>query len=333
MDDTDPGSAALAEAERWFARRMTGGCTRAERKAFERWRATPGHAVAYARTEQLWQGIGGLAGNPELERLSTEALSATAPRVRKTARDARRTPWWLAVPVAACLMAAFAVTTIMFRDPVPPPVIHATGPDQRRTVRLADGSRVVLNVDTEIAARMGDDTRELTLIRGEALFEVAHDAQRPFRVGAGGGAVTALGTRFQVGKHDGEVMVTLLQGSVAIEREDTDEHLRLQPGQQASFAVDGGRIATRTVDVDVVSSWTRGRLLFRATPLAEVVAEVNRYADTPLRLADASLGATPVSGTFPIGDSKSVALALQALLPIQADMAAGNEITLRRKSE
>lgn len=330
MGEKHPGTGTLAEAERWFARLMTGDSSYEERAAFERWRAAPEHAVAYAQTERLWRDVGGLTGDPELERLAAEALVATAPRKGRRQRDAWRMPWRLVAPIAACAVAAIAIA-FMFRTPAPAPVVYATDPGQRDTITLADGSRVLLNVDTRIAVSLGDDARELTLGRGEALFEVAHDAQRPFRVSSGGGAVTALGTRFQVGQRDRRVTVTLLQGSVAVEREDTGERLRLAPGEQASFDVAAGRMSTRTVDPEVVSSWTRGRLLFRATPLSEVVEEVNRYAQIPLRLADPSLGATPVSGTFPIGDSRSVALGLQALLPIRADMNARDEITLHRQ--
>lgn len=317
----------LEEAERWFVRLMDDNCSADERAAFAQWRATPEHAAAYAATERLWRRMGDLAGNPELERLAAEARTATAPRPR----HARHPRWRVPAAVAACAVLAVAAVLLVFRPFVSPPAIYATGPAQRQTVTLADGSQVILDVATELAVRMHEDERDLTLRHGQALFDVAHDAERPFRVSAGGGQVTALGTHFQVSNRDHEVTITLLQGSVAVDRDASDEHLRLRPGQQAAFVVGSGRIATRNVDTDVVSSWTRGRLLFRATPLADVIAEVNRYASTPLRLADPSLAATPVSGTFPIGDSRSVALGLQALLPLQADTSTPGRITLRRR--
>jgi transmembrane sensor len=319
MHDTSSDPDVLGEAERWWAR-LRGAATPGELTAFERWHAVPEHAAAWARTERLWHDLGKLDGHPELERMAAAALAATARRPRRR--------WPIAIAAAACLVLAVASLAV-FRPP--PPTIYATGPAQRRTVALEDGSHVMLNGDTEIAVRMRKRSRELTLRRGEAVFEVAHDAQRPFRVAAGGGLVTALGTHFQVSKRDRQVTVTLLEGSVTVDRDRTDEHLRLQPGEQAAFAVDSGRMATRSVDTAVVSSWTQGRLLFRATPLAEVIAEVNRYATTPLRLADPSLASTPVSGTFPIGDSRSVALGLQALLPLRADTTSADRIVLRRR--
>lgn len=328
MTSVSPGPKALAEAERWFARLKTSSCPAAERAAFERWRTDPEHAAAYAQTERLWEGIGGLAGNPELEALSAQALRATDPR-RQRQRSGWHMPLGLAASMAVCaLVVAF---TLGVFDGVPPPVVHATGPGQRDTVRLEDGSQLMLNADTAVAVRMGSDSRTLTLERGEAVFGVAHDPRRPFRVEAGDGTVTALGTRFQVRHDPAQVTVTLLEGSVALERPGSGERRQLAPGDQATYGDAGTPIALRMVDTEVVSSWTRGRLLFRATPLVEVVAEVNRYAGTPLQLEDPTLGTLPVSGTFPMGDSESVALALQALLPVRVERGDGERIGLHRE--
>lgn len=312
----------LAEAEDWFARLRTSNCPPGERARFERWRAEPAHAAAYARTERLWRGIGGLSEHAELRRMAAEALAATDPRRARR----RRVPLALAASLAACLVLLGG--WLWLRPSAP--VVHATAPGQRDTVVLEDGSRLLLNGDSAVAVRYGRRGRDLVLERGEALFEVAHDAGRPFRVQAGDGEVTALGTRFQVRRQPARVTVTLLEGRVAVARPDTRARLTLAPGEQAVLA-DGAPIATRRVDAEAASSWTRGRLLFRAAPLAEVVEEVNRYAARPLRLADPTLGATPVSGTFPIGDSPSVALALQALLPVRADLSGPDGIVLSRR--
>lgn len=329
MDDRASGSDPIAEAERWFVRLRTGGCLPEERAAFDRWQRVPAHAAAYAQTQRLWDEIGGLAGDPVLERMAADALAATVPR-RHGPRPGRwRMPMGLA---AAAAGAAIAIAVLLpGRETPPTPIVHATDAALRKTVALADGSEVVLDVDTEIIVRFTDGARDITLRQGQALFDVAHDADRPFRVTSGGGQVVALGTRFEVDRTEDRVEVTLLQGSVSVERSVTGERVRLWPNEQAAFAVDGGPIATRAIDPEVASSWTRGRLLFRGTPLSELVAEVNRYADRPLRLADPTLGTIPVSGTFPIGDSRSVALGLQALLPVRADLDDAGAIELQRR--
>src|SRR3546814_9149645 len=82
MSSAAPGPKVLAEAERWYARLKTSNCSAGQRAAFDRWCADPEHAAAYTQTEWLWEGIGGLAGNPELEALSVQALRAHDPRRR-----------------------------------------------------------------------------------------------------------------------------------------------------------------------------------------------------------------------------------------------------------
>lgn len=345
-----PRSKALIEAERWFARLRTEPCSATERLAFERWHSVPEHRAAYAETERLWLDIGGLAGNEELERMSADALAATAPaasgagtvapaeRLHEASGGAGGVPrrrhtrhaWrWAAASAAAVIVVALSVAGIRtVRERLSPPIVHATGPGESSTVTLADGSRISLNVDTTVSVRMRRRARELTLVAGEALFEVEPGPQRPFRVHAGSGEVTALGTSFQVRKHEDQITVTVVEGRVSVNRRALDDRLELHPGQQAVFTGTRGDMIQRAVDPDVVTSWTRGRLLFRATPLAEVIAEVNRYTPTRLRLADPSLGDLPVSGTFPIDDPQSVALALEALLDIHADLDLPDEIVL-----
>ena len=328
MNAAMPSRRTLAEAEDWFARRLTHVVNVSEREAFERWHADPQHAAAYAQTERLWQGIGGLAGQAELEALSAEALRATDPR-----RRAPRPRWALPLAWAAGVAMCAVLLTLWLGvlRPSVPPVVYVTGPDQRETVTLADGSQLRLNGDTAVAVRLQRRARVLTLERGEAVFEVAHDANRPFRVQAGDGEVTALGTRFQVRQQAAQVTVTLLEGSVQLARPGAGAPARLVPGDQATYGDARSRLTMRKVDPEVVSSWTRGRLLFRGTPLAEAVAEVNRYARPQLQLADPALGALPISGTFPMHDSESVALALQALLPVRIEYEANGAIVLHRQ--
>src|SRR3546814_17926050 len=110
---------------------------------------------------------------------------------------------------------------------------------------------------------MGDNQRALVLERGEVMFGVAHDSQRPFRVAAGNGTVTALGTRFQIRREPAQVTVTLLDGRVPLERLDSGESRQLTPGDQDTYGDAGPPVAVRMVDTEVVRRWTSGRLLIR----------------------------------------------------------------------
>jgi transmembrane sensor len=219
-------------------------------------------------------------------------------------------------------------------DPPPSVTYESTGPD-RRAVTLDDGSTVELDVDTRIAIRMSAGRRQIELISGRALFEVAHDASRPFSVTAAGSRTTALGTKFQVSRDDANVEVTLAAGSVGIDRGEraaTGEAWseRLAPGEQIDIDTTTQRRQRRAVDVNVAMSWTHGRHIFRGTPLRAAIDEINRYAVRKIRLGDASLADLPVAGNFIVGDSGAIVAALAAVLPVRAVDGDGGEIVLLR---
>lgn len=289
---------------------MAADCSEAERSEFERWRELPQNAAAFSATEKLWDDLGSLAGHPNFERLSDGVLARN--------RDPRRGNWrqWsLAASVLIVLVGAGTWFTLT-RWGVST-TVYSTLPGERREVVLADGSHVALNGGTEIEVRLESRRRRIDLRRGEVLVTAAHDAQRPLQVTTGGSQVTAIGTRFQVRNEAQNVTVTLLEGRIAVDRRDSDEHVLLGPGEQVRFGTAQVRMLRRMVDPLVVSSWSEGRLRFHGTPLSEAVDEINRYSAVQIRLADPALAQVPISGTFALGDSASVVAAIQALFGAQ----------------
>lgn len=317
-------SDVMADAERWYARLKAPDCNASERMEFQRWRAVQAHAAAYAATEKLWHSLGQLSGRPDLEQLSRQILADTAERPRRS---------WHRIAIAASILIVLlgGGVFLAIQNRQTPAVVYVTQSGERSTIRLADGSQLVLNFATELDVRIDRKTRSVTLRKGEALFTVARDDRRPFRVVAGDGEVTALGTRFQVRNEAKYVAITLLEGRVAVDRPKTREHVQLKPGDQVSFTEAALAMRRRIVDPEVAAAWTTGRLLFRSTPLSEALAEVNRYAATQIRLADPALSNLPISGTFEIGDGPSVASALEALLPVQAIENSEGEVLLRHR--
>src|SRR3546814_7306185 len=120
------------------------------------------------------------------------------------------------------------------------------------------------------------------------MFDVAHDASRPFVVDAGVGTVTALGTRLQVQRNEDCVSVTLLEGAVGIATTGHGDarSLRLVPGQPAHYAPQTRRWTVEVTDADALTSWSQGLPVFGATPLRDALAEINRYSDVKLVLSD-----------------------------------------------
>ena len=329
MNAIPPTADAREQAEAWYARLMAPDCSHLERDAFERWRSQPGHAEAYAATERLLAGVNTLANrDPRVEALMQRAR-------RRPVTPARRTRRWGAWAVAASMV--FAVALGLHFGPAlltePDPVQYAAA-GEGRTLTLEDGSSVQLDVASRFTASLGRKQRSLELQEGRALFEVAHDAARPFVVRVGGGSVTALGTRFQVQREGERITVMLAEGTVAVARQvgqaGGPQQIHLQPGQQLRWSGDNMDWTLRHADTEAALGWTRGRLIFRGTPLADVVAEVNRYSARKLVLSDPSLARLPVHGNFVAGDAGTVVAALGAVLPVRVEEDA-QEIRIERR--
>jgi transmembrane sensor len=313
-------------ADRWMGRLHGEETTHPDREAFERWRADPAHASAYEEAARLYGSFQQLQGRADLKRLSERILRETEPRVGRWSKH--RVPLALAASLVICVLAGGAFLAGRYYLPTES---YSTAFGERSTVRLEDGSEVILNSATRLTVRIGNDQRHFTLDQGEAMFAVAQDPTRPFTVSAADGRVTALGTRFQVRSENSEVTVTLLEGRIAVDREEDHQPVQLKLGEQVRFSSGKAGMDRRMVDLDAVSSWVSGRLKFKSSPLTEVLAEVNRYSRTQIHLADTTLASTPVNATFDMGDSASVASALEVFLPVEAVQRQRHEIVLVRK--
>lgn len=180
------------------------------------------------------------------------------------------------------------------------PTEYATSVGEQRVVQLADGSRVHLDTASEIRVRFSGAGRIVTLDRGQAFFEVAPDASRPFTVEAGQASVTALGTSFDVRRSGGSTQVVLVTGRVEVKSVPGAPAKVMAPGQAAVLS--GSAPVVSAADVERATSWKQGRLIFRDTPLPVAVAEINRYLDKGIVLDAPGLSQTTVNGVFETGD-------------------------------
>lgn len=317
------------EAEAWFSRLLADD--HADREDFERWlHATPAHAAAWGKTQALWERMGTFVQDEALSDYVREALEPDAETGRdhlaaddrvvqmfpRRQRPTRRRFGFAYAAAAAVVVVAVATVAIVFGLHASSPQLYVTG-DHGSEINLADGSHVHMDIHTRLQARFGWRHRNVSLLQGRAVFDVVHDG-RPFVVDVGADRVTVLGTRFQVDRRpdSDNVIVTLMRGSVSVDLAKNDAQVKLQPGQQMSWQAGTGHWNRRDVDTAVATSWTRGFLVFNATPLAQAVTEINRYATRKLRLADPSLGSLQLSGSFRLGDAAATANALPYVLPV-----------------
>lgn len=317
------------EAEAWFSRLLADD--RGDREEFERWlHAAPAHAAAWDRTQALWERMGTFVQDEALSDYVREALEpepdaetgrdhlAADDRVvtmlPRRQRPARRRFGFAHAAAAAIVVVTVAAVAVVFGLQASSPQLYVTG-DHGSEVRLADGSQVHMDIQTRLQVRLGWWHRNVSLLQGRAVFDVVHDG-RPFVVQVGADRVTVLGTRFQIDRRPDSVIVTLMRGSVSVELARNHAQVQLQPGQQVRWQSQTGHWDRSDVDTAVATSWTRGFLVFNATPLAQAVTEINRYSTRKLRLADPSPGNLQLSGSFRMGDAAATANALPYVLPV-----------------
>jgi transmembrane sensor len=189
---------------------------------------------------------------------------------------------------------------------------YRTAYGEQRVQPLPDGSVLHLNMDSEVTVRYTRDERVASVDRGQALFEVAPQGARRFRVQAGPAGIVAVGTQFDVYRHSGAVRITVIEGTVAVFAGPLKTNsVRLSADQQLDVS---DRIGTpRHVDARAAVAWLQRQIAFDDQPLGEVAAEFNRYGRIPLEVEDPALRALPISGAFDAFDTDSFAAFLARL--------------------
>jgi transmembrane sensor len=294
---------ALAEAAVWIARLHSPGRTEATESGWRKWfGAHPDHKTAWELVSDKWN------------KSHDVPVGLVHPAVHVRRRTSRFRFRWTPVALAAAASVVMGWTVFFGRGEV------TTAVGEQRTLNLQDGTRIELNTATRLVVKYDAKTRVVELKSGEAYFSVAHEP-RPFVVMAGNRKVIAVGTSFTVRRDhstdDDSVTVTLIEGKVAVAPISVANILSAVPIPEVTVLSAGERAHVRlrapiTVDtppIDRVTGWMRGQLIFDHTPLAEAVAELNRYGTTRLSVASPETGRIPVSGTFRVSDSASFARA------------------------
>lgn len=222
---------------------------------------------------------------------------------------------------------------------------YSTGIGEQTSFTLADGSIVRLNTQSAVRVRLTDEARQVTLTAGEAMFQVAKDPQRPFRVRAGDTTVEALGTVFNVYRAKQETTVTVLEGRVRVvsepnatgsepETATAEEPVRvveLAPRQRVRVSKLGVIAQEREVSPDEASAWLERRLAFHVEPLGKVIEEFNRYNEQRLQVIDPELAQMEISGNFNANDPQSLVQFLVHTESVATAMGDDGALQLYRK--
>lgn len=301
------------QAAQWLIDIEDGEANQAQ---FSAWlQASPRHIEEFLLVSAVWRAGDGLdrynrididelitQARDNVRRLDDESLPRRAQDVGRRMTSALRSR----VAASVAVLALACATWIGLQDGS---VRYATDTGEQRIVKLPDGSIVTLNTRSQIQVRIDDRQRIVELTRGEALFDVAHDAQRPFRVFAGEAVARAVGTQFNVYRKSEDTTIGVVEGIVEVTPRGASpgsgaqsataqpQAQRLTVGEQASVSV-GGAVQRTTIAVDQMLAWRERRLIFRGESLASIAAEFNRYNETELRIDGPATRARLITGVF-----------------------------------
>jgi len=375
---------SLEQAASWMLRLQDSRANPQTFLEWQRWlAATPENRTAYEQVERAMSRFADLASPPLLPDAAEMAAdtydgsvpvseylegrrscvgpdqcseanrehSPSHPRACSATAGTRR--WHTAAAryaVAACVAALavvgwLGVTFLSASKAWQGKLVYETAPAQRQTVMLPDGSRVTLGADSVVSVELRADERMLRLTRGEAYFQVAKDAKRPFVVRAGEARVRAVGTEFNVRLSAQRTVVAVAEGTVRVSAPSSVEEAsrgsrmtgvdrgleepsilataQLGAGQAVSYEGESGLQALPAGDASLAITWLDGRRKYRNEPLRYVLADVHRYTGRRIEVANAETGALKFTGTLSMEGSdawfKALAIALPVTIVQEAD--------------
>lgn len=339
----------------WFGR-SDGGLSSAEEKKLQAWLdADPRHARAFAKLTAASNALDQLSAlrplaSQELD--SDLAMLSAHPHPQPTASRPRRARW-VAITLAAAAALTFASVTGWNKYSLRPSFTEtaATEVGGLRQLALPDGSVIELNTSSAVNVAYNRRDRRVTLLRGEAHFNVARDSARPFIVSVNNVAVRAVGTAFNIRMRTENIDVLVTEGRVRL---DDTHHggsllppattekeqpvlaaghralIRTNTSEQNGSATPAIVTAVAEKDISRELAWQQERLEFGPTPLGMIVAEFNRYNRHQLVLADAELNSLSVGGSFEAKGHETLVRLLESTFGISAERR-DHETILRRR--
>jgi transmembrane sensor len=292
MPSNDGDAQAIeAAAAEWFGRQRFWKFSESDQAALTAWLdESLAHKVAYWRLVAAWQ--------------RTERLNAiprpVVPRLSQSANRSSPRLFRVAVIAAALLT---AVGGSAYLSNIDHAQVYSTGVGESRTLRLVDGSRIELNTDTVLKIDLSQAKRFVTLEKGEAFFQIHHNAALPFVVMVAGHRVTDLGTKFMIRRGGDRVEVVLVEGKARLDTAAFDGRAQtatLTPGEVATAFP--GALSIRRPSSKLVSgilAWRSGVLVFNNETLGEAATEFNRYNKVKLIIRDPAVAHMPIAGRFP----------------------------------
>ena len=342
-DDEEVRVSIAQEAAVWFVRNRAKAVSAQERAAFGLWlKSSPMHVEEYLKTAVIARDLHAAIdpSHPDfkswLEDAQSDDETSVVPLHRHPSRELevqagrlkRLRP--IAAIAATILMVIVGVLWLQrdgerFGVPRRFVTVHA----EQGSWLLPDGTSMSLNSDSAVTVRYNAHERVIEVERGQALFHVAHERARRFRVIAGEAGVIAVGTEFDVFRKSGSTQVTVVEGKVAVFSGEAPEMttsavlppqtLSVGAGEQIQVVDHSPPVRASAVNVRQAVAWVQRQVAFTERPLGEVAAEFNRYGAVPIIVQSERLRELPISGIFNAYDTDSFVAFIGRLDGVEID--------------
>lgn len=320
--------------------------------AFKVWLAAdPRHEEMYGRAETLWSALGEVPATDFDSRLRAPSIAErwthlTGAIAASFARPSIRFATSGAA-FAALALGVFAVTTRSHPETVTiaETIVnesYATELGETRSIKLTDGTSVTLGAASEITTAFSGTTRQAELISGVAFFDIANDPNRPFLVDAADMTVTVTGTAFDVRRTGDAVRVLVAEGDVEVSYpfiiDDKATSLisrrDITAGQQVAASRDDGMQSVRSISLTTVGAWRDDRLIYDGDPLADLVADANRYSARRVVIEGdvEQISRLRIRGAFSGRDIDGMLSTLALIHPVDIDRSEPDTIRIRAAS-
>jgi transmembrane sensor len=326
------------EASIWLVRLDNGNLSDQSRKELKTWlSADKRHSVALKAMADVWDDM------DEILMIIDNKDSSVKVSI-----------WPILQPIVKPVMLAASISFIALLLWVGMPndvqkSSYATLIGQQMDATFDDGSIIHLNTNTHIETEFSDNKRIIKLVKGEALFEVAHDPNRPFIVYAGDRLVQAIGTKFVVHLKSEDIQVTVTDGKVKMSKvalnttlTDINDLTNTAIQQDDVYIIKGEKVVVTQDKAPTLThikadnmvrelSWLNGKLIFVNEALSDVIEEINRYVEIEIVLDDSTLHDIPISGRFDLKDSGALIEAIELSFNMKSERIGSNKVLLTKK--
>lgn len=333
LDEDNPGfvhaDPVMDAALNWLFMLQASPDDAALRAEFDAWhRANPLHAETFTKVSDAWE-------LPEMDMVAADIATRTTPVSQQSAtviplsvRPKRRAFWQVAMAAAAVVLLTLGLQQapqlmLQWRAD------YSTVAGANQESMLPDGSRMVLGTASAVAVDFDGGRRNVTVLKGEAYFDVVHDAAHPFKVAGHFSEVEVKGTAFSVRTDDTGDTVVLQRGLVNVARlDDRSDTASLEPGD--SITASATKLsAVKKADAATSFAWLEGRIVFKDQPFGQVLNEVERYYASPVVVANSKLNDMKVNGSYRLDDPERVIRSLATATGASVTRLPGGILILR----